>query len=154
MNSKPEPPPIEATFLRRLLSQARNRARRANIEFTLSDDYAERQFAAQEGRCDVSGVEFHLERFPDGNGISSSILPTSPCRREFPSVGAGAAYDRLGPGYHHVDVAARRTGSKRAARASINGRAGLPLIARCRSTDTPARSIPIARGCHGQSESY
>jgi hypothetical protein len=65
MPGKPELPAIAAKFLHRLLMQTRNRARRADIPFTLSDDYAEQQFAAQHGRCDVTGLEFHLERFPD-----------------------------------------------------------------------------------------
>jgi len=65
MPGKPKPLSIDAKFLRRLLMQTRTRARRADIPFTLCDDYAERQFAAQHGRCDVTGLEFHLERFPD-----------------------------------------------------------------------------------------
>jgi hypothetical protein len=65
MPGKPELPAIDAKFLRRLLTRTRNRARRAEIRFTLSDTYAEQQFAAQHGRCDVTGLKFHLERFPD-----------------------------------------------------------------------------------------
>ena len=65
MKVNPQPPPIHSKFLRRLLGQARNRARRADIPFSLPEGYAEERFAEQHGRCDVTGLEFHLERFPD-----------------------------------------------------------------------------------------
>lgn len=57
--------PARSKFLRRLLAQTRNRARRSNIAFTLESNHAERMFEQQEGRCAVTGITFHLERFAD-----------------------------------------------------------------------------------------
>jgi hypothetical protein len=65
MQGKPELPSIHAKFLHRLPMQARNRARLGDILFTLCDDYAEQQLGAQHGRYEATGLEFHLERFPD-----------------------------------------------------------------------------------------
>jgi hypothetical protein len=57
--------PARSKFLRRLVAQARNRARWAGIPFTLLPEQAEELFQKQDGRCDVTAIEFHMERFPE-----------------------------------------------------------------------------------------
>ena len=52
-------------WLQRLASQARAGAIKRGIGFDLGSDYGETLFQTQHGRCAVTGIPFHLQRFPD-----------------------------------------------------------------------------------------
>jgi hypothetical protein len=49
----------------RLASQTRGGAIKRGIGFYLSPDYGEILFQTQDGRCAVTGIPFHMQRFPD-----------------------------------------------------------------------------------------
>jgi len=75
MKSKPEPAidltpdlfsgPARSKYLRRVWAQSRNRAKKSDIPFTILPDDVERLFRDQRGRCGVTDIAFHFERFPD-----------------------------------------------------------------------------------------
>jgi hypothetical protein len=52
-------------WLQRLASQARAGAIKRGIGFDLSLDYGEILFQTQHGRCAVTGIPFHMQRFSD-----------------------------------------------------------------------------------------
>jgi hypothetical protein len=52
-------------WLRRLQANAKNRARKARMAFSLRPGAASTLYDQQGGYCAVSGIKFNLERFPD-----------------------------------------------------------------------------------------
>jgi hypothetical protein len=52
-------------WLIRLLTNARSHARQSGKPFDLSPDFVARLYNAQNGRCAVTGIEFHLQRYAD-----------------------------------------------------------------------------------------
>jgi hypothetical protein len=52
-------------WLRRMLLRNENNAKKKGFVFTLPSDYAETLYLKQRGRCEVTGIPFHLERFAD-----------------------------------------------------------------------------------------
>jgi len=72
MKSSPITAPVDLNdeisrrkWLQRLASQARAGAIKRGIGFDLSPDYGEILFQTQDGRCAVTGIPFHMQRFPD-----------------------------------------------------------------------------------------
>src|SRR5262249_29854537 len=52
-------------WMLRLASRTRTGAIKRGIDFDLTLDYAEKLFLRQHGRCAVTGIPFHMQRFPD-----------------------------------------------------------------------------------------
>jgi hypothetical protein len=52
-------------WLQRLALRARAGAVKRGIDFDLSPDYGETLYQTQHGRCAVTGIPFHMQRFPD-----------------------------------------------------------------------------------------
>ena len=52
------------TVLRRLTERSRTSAAKLGIDHFLPDDYASVLYEMQQGRCDVTGLRFSMQRFP------------------------------------------------------------------------------------------
>ena len=54
-----------AAVLRTMIARSRRRAAKSRIAHTLPDDYASLLYEQQQGRCDVTGLHFSMQRFPE-----------------------------------------------------------------------------------------
>jgi hypothetical protein len=58
--------PIERRkWLAKLVANAKGHARKADTPFELTTEFVEILYAQQKGRCDVTGLQFNQQRFPD-----------------------------------------------------------------------------------------
>lgn len=75
-------PASRREWLRRLQSSAETRAKRAKkkvkMKFALPPEFAVTLYERQHGRCAVSGVKFHVERFPDAL-VKHPFAPSIDC---------------------------------------------------------------------------
>jgi hypothetical protein len=58
--------PIERRkWLAKLVASAKGHARKADRPFELTTEFVESLYAQQKGRCEVTGLQFNQQRFPD-----------------------------------------------------------------------------------------